>query len=88
MASISRADQLLKVQELGFACVDLNLYLDNNPTDKNAVCLYNSLIQKFEQSIKEYEKKYGSLTNFGHSSSCYPFSWVDEPWPWQREFYE
>ncbi|MDB2050455.1 hypothetical protein PMZ75_15875 [Clostridium perfringens] len=25
--------------------------------------------------------------NFGHSSSSCPFGWIDEPWPWQREYY-
>lgn len=88
MTSMNRAEQMLKVQELCFACLDLNLYLDNNPTDKNAICLYNSLGQQFEQAVKAYEKKYGPLMNFGHSSSSFPFGWVDEPWPWQREFYE
>ena len=61
MASMSRGEQIVKIQELCFACVDLNLYLDNHPEDKNAVCLYNS--------------------------AC-PFQWVDDPWPWQKEYYE
>lgn len=90
MSNMSRAEQILKVQELCFACLDLNLYLDNNPTDKNAICLYNSLGQQFEQAVKAYEKKYGPLMNYGHShtSSACPFMWVDEPWPWQKGFYE
>ena len=88
MTSMSRAEQILKIQELCFACVDLNLYLDNNPTDKNAICLYNSLGEQFEQAVKAYEKKYGPLMNFGHSRSSCPFQWVDEPWPWQKEYYE
>ena len=45
MANMTRAEQIRKVQELCFACVDLNLYLDNNPEDKNAVSVsYTHLI--------------------------------------------
>ena len=31
MASMTRAEQIRKIQELCFACVDLNLYLDTHP---------------------------------------------------------
>lgn len=88
MTTTTRSEQILKIQELCFACVDLNLYLDTHPEDKNAVSLYNSLGQQFEQASKSYEKRYGPLMNYGHSCSAWPFQWVDEPWPWQKEFYE
>ncbi len=88
MANMSRCEYIEKIQQLGFACVDLNLYLDNNPDDLNAINLYNSLHQQYMQIMKSYEKKYGALTNFGHSSSdCSCFKWVEEPWPWQKSFY-
>ena len=31
MAQLNRYEIILKIQELSFACVDLNLYLDNFP---------------------------------------------------------
>ena len=50
---------------------------------------YTTLLgAQFEQAVKAYEKKYGPLMNFGHSSSDCPFQWVDDPWPWQKEYYE
>lgn len=88
MASMTRAEQIIKIQELGFACVDLNLYLDNHPDDKNAVSIYNSLSKQYESAICAYEKKYGPLLNFGHGTSACPWQWIDEPWPWEKEFYE
>ena len=42
MAQSSKSSMILKIQELSFACVDLNLYLDNHPDDANAVSMYNS----------------------------------------------
>lgn len=82
----SRQELLRNVQELCFACVDMNLYLDNNPDDKNAINTYNTLTVKFAQARCEYESKYGPLTNFGYAPSKYPWQWVDQPWPWDREF--
>ena len=86
MKQESRSELMLRVQELCFACVDLNLYLDNHPDDKNAVSMYNKLSNQFEQARCAYESKYGPLTNFGFSPSKYPFRWVESPWPWEREF--
>ena len=42
MAQLNRYEIILKIQELSFACVDLNLYLDTHPDDANAVNMYNS----------------------------------------------
>lgn len=84
--SSSRQDLLRNVQELGFACLDLNLYLDNHPDDKNAVNAYNTLAVQFAQAKCAYESKYGPLTNFGYAPSKYPWQWVNQPWPWDKEF--
>ena len=66
----------------------MNLYLDNNPKDNNAIEIYNSLSCQLENAISAYEKKYGPLMNFGHGKSSCPWQWVNDPWPWEREFYE
>lgn len=87
MDKLCKSEQLRKVQELCFACLELNLYLDSHPCDKNAIEIYNSLGVQFEQAAKAYEKKYGPLMNFGHSSSKCPWQWVEGPWPWEKEFY-
>ena len=83
----NRSELLRKVQETGFACVDMNLYLDNNPEDKTAVNTYNSFVSQYAKARCAYEKQYGPLTNFGHAPSNCPWQWVDEPWPWEKEFY-
>ena len=40
MASMTRAEQIRKIQELCFACVDLNLYLDIHPDDEKTYELF------------------------------------------------
>ncbi|MDB8794139.1 spore coat protein CotJB [Romboutsia sp. 1001216sp1] len=44
---LSRRDLLDKVLEYSFACIELNLYLDNNPEDKNALNSYNQYSDKY-----------------------------------------
>ena len=86
MKDSSRAELMRKVQETSFACVDMNLYLDNHPDDTNAINTYNSLCNQFAQARYAYENKYGPLTNFGYAPSRCPWQWADQPWPWDREF--
>ncbi len=86
MRQSTRSELLQSVLESHFACIELNLYLDNHPEDKNAINMYNSLVCQFKQARANYESKYGPLTNFGYAQSQYPWQWVDQPWPWDREF--
>ncbi|MBO3446447.1 MULTISPECIES: spore coat protein CotJB [Clostridia] len=86
MRKESRRELLLRIQELCFACLDMNLYLDTHPEDQKAVNTFNSLSKQFMQAKCAYESKYGPLTNFGHSTSnCNNWQWVCQPWPWDRE---
>ena len=71
MAQLNRYEIILKIQELSFACVDLNLYLDTHPDDANAVNMYNSFTKQLNEAIRK--------------SGC-PWQWVEQPWPWDREF--
>lgn len=87
-SSSSRHELLTNVQETHFACVDMNLYLDNHPEDQNAIKTYNSMVCQFKQAKQAYESKYGPLTNFGYSQSQCPWQWICEPWPWDKEFYQ
>ena len=87
MRNESKLDLLTKIQELGFACLDLNLYLDNHPDDKKAISTYNSFSAQFSKVKYEYESKYGTLTNFGYGQGDCSWQWVNQPWPWDREFY-
>jgi spore coat protein JB len=76
-------NMLLKIQELEFAAVDLNLYLDNHPDNKNALADYNVITRELIELKKIYEAENGPFANFGCSESSYPWAWVSEPWPWE-----
>ena len=86
-SSCSCNDLMLKIQQIGFVLVDLNLYLDTHPDCKMALDDFNRLSERFMQLQSAYEKQYGPLKNFGQSLSDSTWQWVDEsqPWPWENK---
>ena len=75
---------LLELQQLSFSLVDLNLYLDTNPTNQQAINDYNQLFEQYWEAKANYELQYGPMNNFGHCPATYPWSWSNDPWPWER----
>ncbi|OPJ55376.1 spore coat protein CotJB [Alkalithermobacter paradoxus] len=85
MKNICKEDLLRKIQELEFAAVDLNLYLDTHPCNQMALRDYNCITQELMNMKRLYEMNFGPLSNFGTAFNQYPFSWVNDPWPWETE---
>ena len=71
-----------KVNAYCFAAHDLNLYLDTHPEDKAMIDLYNEFSADSKKIINEYESKFGPI--FVNSNEGYPWSWNNEPWPWEN----
>lgn len=84
MKDMTREELMEKIRELQFAAVELNLFLDNNPENKQALSDYNKISEDLCQLKRMYEEKCGPLTHFGYAPSQYPWQWVNEPWPWER----
>lgn len=82
----SRVSMLRELQELEFALVELNLYLDTHPNDNKALSTFNNLAAHLAKAKKNYEARYGPLINFGHSGPVSTWNWIDEPWPWEIEY--
>ncbi|MCG9968885.1 spore coat protein CotJB [Pelotomaculum terephthalicicum JT] len=74
---------LLKIQELEFTAIELNLYLDTHPDDQQALNLYNSVVPQLRKCIEAYEQYCGPLFHFGMATSQYPWQWINSPWPWE-----
>lgn len=81
-----RVALLQRLQEVEFAALELNLYLDTHPLDQNALMQYNQLASQLQMLKQQYEMAYGPLLNFGFSPSQFPFKWLEGPWPWERQY--
>ncbi len=80
---MGREDLIRRLQELEFALVDLNLFLDTHPENQRALMDYNMLTNELKRVKQVYEMKYGPLANFGSAPSQYPWQWIEGPWPWE-----
>lgn len=65
--------------------IDLNLFLDTHPDCKDAQEDYKIISSKLCSSIRDYEKQYAPLVNFGQASSVNSKAWIDSPWPWENK---
>lgn len=77
-------DLLNNIRMYQFCAIELNLYLDNFPNDKNAREDYEKVSCKLTSLVHDYEKAYGPLTNFGSAFVEEPKAWVNQPWPWEN----
>lgn len=69
-------------QQYSFALVDLNLYLDVYPNDKDALNLFNKYAEIKREITDKYEKMYGPLTIDGEMTAS-SWNWIKSPWPWE-----
>ncbi|PTM59290.1 spore coat protein CotJB [Desmospora activa] len=77
-------DQMLKeIQVVDFVLVELTLYLDTHPHDREAIGQYNHYMEQSRHLKHHFECMFGPLTHFGGSPSTDPWSWHEAPWPWQ-----
>lgn len=81
-------DALKNIMVYQFCAVDLNLFLDIFPDDKNATEDYKRVSCKLNSLVHDFEKEHGPLTNFGSSYIENPDAWVDKPWPWENYYRE
>ena len=74
---------LTAVQMYDFYLKELQLYLDTHPDCKNALKAYGEYTKLRNEAYRMYTEKYGPLLPEDNRSDEY-FSWVKDPWPWER----
>lgn len=77
---------LRQIQEVEFAAIELQLYLDTHPHDQRALAEYNSYANQLLMLKQQYEMLYGPPLNFGFSPNHCSWRWLDSPWPWEEQF--
>lgn len=78
---------LLQIQQIEFALIELNLFLDTHPSEQQALAMYNQLHQELMQCVQNYEQAFGPLLNFGFSPNMQnTWRWVETPWPWELKY--
>jgi len=81
----SKCEMARQIQEIDFAIIDLNLFLDTHPNCKEALELFTELCATSKSLKNDYQAKYGPLYATKSSRNT-PFEWVGAcyKWPWEK----
>lgn len=84
MNYVNKLELLKEIQMLDFALQDVTLYLDLHKKDEEAIYFFLNAKKRYTLLYKEFERKYGMLTNRSVFSSDY-MTYINSPWPWEKE---
>ena len=73
-------EMLMNINEYSFMMHDLNLLLDVNPNNLEALNKFNEYRNKTNELVTKYERKYGPLC-IKDSDDNTSFTWINN-WPW------
>ena len=76
-----RTKLLRKLSAAQFAVWEIHLFLDTHPKDKTALEAFKKYSERYNELLKEYKKKYGSITADIKSADG-EWKWISNPWPW------
>ncbi|MCL2565244.1 MAG: spore coat protein CotJB [Defluviitaleaceae bacterium] len=71
---------------LDFLALDLHLYLNTHPNDREALAEYNKVAALAAQARKKYEEHFGPLHSFRCPAGEHEWNWLSEYSPWEKEF--
>ena len=77
-----REAMLRRLQELAFAKVECELYLDAYPECAAALEYYKSIIGQYRELCEQYEAEFAPIRQ--ENITADGWTWVDTPWPWQE----
>ena len=81
MNNTSKKELMKLLQQYSFAFVECTLFLDNHPSNTEALEYCEKIKAKLDDLTAEYEEKFGPLTAFGSDGDVW--TWVTTPWPWE-----
>lgn len=66
-----------------FVTVEMTLYLDTHPMDREAMEYFNHYMRMKNQLMRDYAAKYGPLSLSAADNSCKEWKWATQPMPWE-----
>lgn len=73
---------LARLSSIGFVLVELRLFLDTHPHDKQGLEMFEKYNKRYTALKAEYEANFGPLTITDKNTH----DWICDPWPWDNEF--
>ena len=82
---MNREQMLLQLQAMDLYTLDLNLYLNTHPDDRQAQSKFNSVAKEANELRQQYENMYGPLC-MRRPNDAHPWQWIENPWPWNSKY--
>ena len=79
---MNRKQMLEWVMMLGFCALDMMLYLDTHPCDKEAIAYYKQCVDMYTKARDQFEENFGPL-QARSSMAENTWMWADMPLPWE-----
>ena len=81
---MNEKEMLLKaIKKYDFALKELNLYLDTHPNCRRALAMLRKYSELRSKAAAEYSARFGPIVP-EQSDSDQHWTWIDDPWPWER----
>lgn len=79
----SRRELMQRINQYSFAVNEATLFLDTHPYDTEAMNYFQKYRALRLEAIQDYAKYYAPLVIDYAVSDKAPWSWANEPWPWE-----
>lgn len=83
---MNKYDIAKELYALDFLALDLHLYLNTHPNDKEALAEYNKAAALAAVARKKYEEYFGPLHSFRCPAAPDKWNWLSEYSPWEKEY--
>lgn len=81
---MSKEQLLCRIDQLSFAVVDINLYLNTHPCDEKAMAYFEEKSALRNEALEAYARNFGPLTiDTANDTQSRCWEWVNQPWPWE-----
>jgi spore coat protein JB len=81
---MNQRNAMKELMAADFTALDLALYLNTHPFDRQALALYCNAVQRAKALLMNYEKCYGPITHYGAANYTNSWLWALTPWPWEQ----
>ena len=79
----SKMELMQRINQYSFAVDEVLLFLDTHPYDMEAMKYFQKYRALRQEAIQDYSKYYAPLLVDYAVCDKSPWSWVNEPWPWE-----
>lgn len=84
--TMEQENMLHDIGVIDFVTVEMALYLDTHPMDREAMEYFNHYMRMKNQMTRDYAGKYGPLSLSVADNSSKEWKWALQPMPWEGGF--